>query len=196
MAGTRKPLPPDPPQETKTPIKLNDEKFPVHMFSPNAGIEQALIRAVDASKATIEIAMFSFFSQPIAEALLRAKDRGVKVRIVMDKSQTGTSKLDDWFAWHGLDLRVIRGPDLTRDPRYQKMHNKFAIFDGLMLESGSFNYSSRAETLSFENANFFDDADEIARFASAFLQMFERGQAPKAPRREPKFAVPKSELDS
>jgi len=57
MAGTRKPLPPDPPQETKTPIKLNDEKFPVHMFSPNAGIEQALIRAVDASKATTEIAI-------------------------------------------------------------------------------------------------------------------------------------------
>lgn len=196
MAGTRKPLPPDPPQETKTPIDLNGEKFPIHMFSPNSGIEEALIRAIEASKATVEIAMFSFFSQPIAEALLRAKERGVKVRVVMDKSQTGTSKLDDWFAWHGFDLRVIRGPDLTRDPRYQKMHNKFAIFDGLMLESGSFNYSSRAETLSFENANFFDDADEIARFASAFLQMFERGLAPKAPRREPKFAAPKSELDS
>ncbi|MEQ1920569.1 MAG: phospholipase D-like domain-containing protein, partial [Elusimicrobiota bacterium] len=158
MAGRKKPLPPDPPQETETPISLNGERFPIHMFSPNSGIEQALIRAIEASKATIQIAMFSFFSQPIAEALLLAKERGVKVQIVMDKSQTGTSKLDEWFAWHGFDLRLISGPDRSRDPRYQKMHNKFAIFDGLMLESGSFNFSTRAETLSFENANFFNEA--------------------------------------
>ncbi|MBI2386895.1 MAG: DUF1669 domain-containing protein [Elusimicrobia bacterium] len=196
MAGRSKPLPPDPPMETDKPIKLGRQRFPVHMFSPNAGIEQALIRAIEASKATIQVAMFSFFSQPIAEALLRAKERGVDVRIVMDKSQTGTSKLDEWFAWHGFDLRLIAGPDRTRDPRYQKMHNKFAIFDGKMLESGSFNFSSRAETLSFENANFFNDADEIARYAAAFLQMFERGMKPRAPRREPKFAVPASTPDA
>ena len=189
----KKPLPPDPPQETETPIALNGESFPLHMFSPNSGIETALIRAINASKKTIEIAMFSFFSQPIAEALLAAKERGVAVRIVMDKSQTGTSKLDDWFAWHGFELRTISGPDRSRDPRYQKMHNKFALFDGLMLESGSFNYSTRAETLSFENANFFDDADEIARFAAYFAQMFERGTTPKPPRREPKFASPAAE---
>ncbi len=196
MAGRKKPLPPDPPQEAETPISLNGERFPLHLFSPNSGIEQALIRAIEASKATVQIAMFSFFSQPIAEALLRAKDRGVKVQIVMDKSQTGTSKLDDWFAWHGFELRLISGPDRSRDPRYQKMHNKFAIFDGLMLESGSFNYSTRAETLSFENANFFNEADEIARYAAAFLQMFERGMAPKAPKRQPKFAAPSSEPEA
>ncbi len=196
MAGRKKPLPPDPPQETETPISLNGERFPIHMFSPNSGIEQALIRAIEASKTTIQIAMFSFFSQPIAEALLRAKDRGVKVQVVMDKSQTGTSKLDEWFAWHGFDLRLISGPDRSRDPRYQKMHNKFAVFDGLMLESGSFNYSTRAETLSFENANFFNEADEIARYAAAFLQMFERGVAPKAPKREPKFAAPAAEPEA
>jgi phosphatidylserine/phosphatidylglycerophosphate/cardiolipin synthase-like enzyme len=196
MAGKSKPLPPDPPIETDKPIKLGRQRFPLHLFSPNSGIEQALIRAIEASKATVQIAMFSFFSQPIAEALLRAKERGVNVQIVMDKSQTGTSKLDEWFAWHGFDLRLIAGPDRTRDPRYQKMHNKFAIFDGKMLESGSFNFSTRAETLSFENANFFNDADEIARFAAAFLQMFERGMKPRAPKRQPQFAVPSSASDA
>ncbi len=193
-AGRRKkPLPPDPPQETETPIKLNETSYPIQMFSPNSGIETALIAAIEDSVKTIEIAMFSFFSKPIAEALLRAKERGVAVRIVMDKSQTGTSKLDEWFAWHGFDLRLLRGPDNTRDPRYQKMHNKFAIFDGKVLSSGSFNYSTRAETLSFENVNFFDEADEIARFAMSFEQMFLRGLAPKPPRREPKFVTPASD---
>ncbi|HAZ07930.1 MAG TPA: hypothetical protein DCZ01_05255 [Elusimicrobia bacterium] len=181
---------PDPPRETETPISFNNENFPLQMFSPNAGIERALIRAIEASRLSIDIAMFSFFSRPIAEALLRAKDRGVKVSIVMDRTQAGISRLDDWFAWHGFDLRVISGPNRARDPRYQKMHNKFALFDGKMLESGSFNYSARAEMLNFENANFFDDADEIARYAACFVQMFARGTAPKPPKREPQWAAP------
>ncbi len=193
-SGREKAEPSEMPRSQGTPIALHGEKFPMQMFSPNAGIEAALVRAIQASKATIEIAMFSFFSQPIAEALLKAKERGIAVRIVMDKSQSGTSKLDNWFAWHGFDLRILTGPDRTRDPRYQKMHNKFAIFDGQMLESGSFNYSSRAETLSFENASFYNDAALIARFAAAFAQMFERGTAPKAPKRQPVFDVkPESE---
>lgn len=191
--GARKPLPPDPPQDTDAPIRLHDEAFPRQLFSPNGGVETALLRAIEAAKASVEVAMFSFFSQPIAEALLRAKERGVAVRIVMDKSQTGNSKLDEWFAWHGFDLRVLRGPDDDRDPRYQKMHNKFALFDGVMLESGSFNYSSRAETLSFENANFFNDPNEVARFAAYFAQMFARGMTPKKPKREPQWIVPKSD---
>ena len=189
-SGRRHPPPPDPPEETETPISFNNESFPLQMFSPNAGIERALIRAIKATLISIDIAMFSFFSRPIAEALLRAKDRGVKVSIAMDRSQAGTSKLDEWFAWHGFDLRVISGPDRARDPRYQKMHNKFALFDGELIESGSFNYSARAETLNFENANFFDDADEIIRYAAYFAQMFARGTAPKPPKREPLWASP------
>ncbi|MEK7384120.1 MAG: phospholipase D-like domain-containing protein, partial [Elusimicrobiota bacterium] len=126
MAEQLKPPPPDPPQETDTPISLNGAMFPIHMFSPNVGIEKTLIRAIEASLISIDIAMFSFFSRPIAEALLRAKDRGVKVRVGLDRSQAGTSKLDEWFAWHGFDLRVLRGPDDARAPRYQKMPHKFA----------------------------------------------------------------------
>ncbi len=195
-SGRSKPAPAEFPQDKETPITLHGQKFARQLFSPNAGIEAALVRAIEASKATIEIAMFSFFSQPIAEALLRAKERGVGIRIVMDKSQSGTSKLDNWFAWHGFELRLLTGPDRTRDPRYQKMHNKFAIFDGAMLESGSFNYSSRAETLSYENASFYNDTEMIARFAAAFAQMFERGLAPKAPKREPVFTAPANSSDA
>ncbi|MGH2929099.1 MAG: phospholipase D-like domain-containing protein, partial [Solirubrobacteraceae bacterium] len=165
----------------------NGQEFPRTIFSPQGGIEAALVRAVDASKASIDIAMFSFFSQRIAEALLAAKARGVKVRLVLDKSQASLSSLDDWFAWHGFDMRVIIGPDDTRDPMYQKMHNKFGVFDGKLVESGSFNYSPNAEKNSFENSNWFDLPLMAARYAAYFERMYQQGTAPRKPKREPKW---------
>jgi phosphatidylserine/phosphatidylglycerophosphate/cardiolipin synthase-like enzyme len=178
---------PAPPTDDGAPIEFNGQHFPRTIFSPQGGIEDAVIRAVEAAKETIDIAMFSFFSQRIAEALLEAKNRGVKVRLTLDKSQASLSSLDDWFAWHGFEMRVIVGPDDTRDPLYQKMHNKFGVFDGKLVETGSFNYSPNAEQNSFENSNWFDVPEMAARYAAFFERMFLQGTAPRKPKREPKW---------
>jgi phosphatidylserine/phosphatidylglycerophosphate/cardiolipin synthase-like enzyme len=178
---------PAPPKDEGTPIQFNGEQFPRAIFSPQGGIEDAIIRAVNAAKATIDIAMFSFYSRRIAEALLEAKDRGVAVRLVLDKSQASLSSLDDWFAWHDFDMRVVTGPDDTRDPLYQKMHNKYGVFDGKLVETGSFNYSPNAEKNSFENSNWFDIPELAARYTAFFESMFSQGVKPRKPKREPKF---------
>lgn len=191
-ASKRKPDPdgrtskfPAPPKDDQTPVSFNGETFARAIFSPQGGIEDAIIRAVDAAKATIDIAMFSFYSKRIAEALLAAKKRGVAVRLVLDKSQASLSSLDDWFAWHEFDMRLIVGPDDTRDPLYQKMHNKFGVFDGKLVETGSFNYSPNAEQNSFENSNWFDAPETAARYAAYFARIFARGVKPRKPKREP-----------
>ncbi len=181
---------PPPPEDPETPVRLHGESFPRQIFSPQGGIEAALIRAIEAARETVDVAMFSFYSQKIAEALLAAKERGVKVRIALDRSQSALAKLDDWFAWHGFDIRLVSGPDDERDPLYQKMHNKLIIVDGLLLETGSFNYSPNAEKNSFENVNFFDEPGIVARYAAYFAKVFAAGFAPRPPRREPKFTAP------
>ncbi|MFI5347818.1 MAG: phospholipase D-like domain-containing protein [Elusimicrobiota bacterium] len=193
-ASKRKPDPdgrtskfPAPPVDEGAPIEFNGQHFPRAIFSPQGGIEDAVIRAVDAAKATIDIAMFSFYSRRIAEALLAAKERGVAVRLVLDKSQASLSSLDDWFAWHEFDMRVVTGPDDTRDPLYQKMHNKYGVFDGKLVETGSFNYSPNAEKNSFENSNWFDVPELAARYTAFFERMFLDGVKPRKPKREPKF---------
>lgn len=176
---------PPPPVDAAAPVKLHGESFARAMFSPQGGIEEALIRAIDAAQTSLEIAMFSFYSRPIAEAVKRAFDRGVKTRVLLDRSQSALSKIDDWLAWHGVDVRLLAGPDDERDPLYQKMHNKFLIVDGLMFEMGSFNYSPNAENNSFENANFVDDAPDVARLVAYFNRMFKLGAPARKPRREP-----------
>jgi phosphatidylserine/phosphatidylglycerophosphate/cardiolipin synthase-like enzyme len=178
---------PAPPVDEESPIAFNGQHFPRAIFSPQGGIEEALVRAVEAAKESIDIAMFSFFSRRIGEALLAAKNRGVKVRLALDKSQASLSSLDDWFAWHDFEMRLLVGPDDTRDPLYQKMHNKFGVFDGKLVETGSFNYSPNAEKNSFENSNWFDAPEMAARYAAFFERMFSQGVKARKPKREPKW---------
>ncbi len=177
-----------PPEDPKTPIDLNGTKFPNQLFSPAGGIEAALISAIKAAKSSIDIAMFSFYSEKIAQALMDArKERPeLMIRILLDYSQAGLAKLDDWFAYHGFDVKLLAGPNEGQgDPMFEKMHHKFMLVDGKWLETGSFNYSPNAENNSYENANFLVDASIVARFAWEFARMWELGWKPKPPKTAP-----------
>lgn len=67
-------------------------------FSPtDAAIAGAVIPLIDAATATLDIAMFYFTSQPIADAVLAAHQRGVVVRLVLDASGAGNV-----YSKHGL----------------------------------------------------------------------------------------------
>lgn len=178
---------PRPPVDADAPVKLHGQRFPRVIFSPQGGIEEAVVRAIDAAQVSLEVAMFSFYSRPVAEAIKRALDRGVQARVLLDRSQSALAKLDDWLSYHGVDVRLLSGPDDERDPLYQKMHNKFLIVDGAMAEFGSFNYSPNAENNSFENSNFTDEPSDVARFVAYFNRMFQQAVKSRPPRREPKW---------
>src|SRR5437588_12698131 len=56
-------------------------------FSPNAGATHLVVKTIDQAKQTIRVAAYSFTSMPIGEALVVAHNRGVDVKVVLDKSQ-------------------------------------------------------------------------------------------------------------
>ncbi|MBI5238914.1 MAG: DUF1669 domain-containing protein [Elusimicrobia bacterium] len=192
-SGRGRQIPP-PPQDPETPVQLNDEAFPRQLFSPQGHIEEALVRAIKAAKSSIEIAMFSFYSQKIADALLEMKRSHpeIKIRILMDYSQSKLADLDDWFASRGFEVRLLAGPAGDEgDPMFEKMHNKMMIIDGKFLETGSFNYSPNAENNSFENANFTDDPADLAGYVAYFERLWLQGWKanPRKRKAAPKTAV-------
>lgn len=58
-------------------------------FSLNGGATKEIIKRIDNAGTYIDIAMYSFTSEPVAQAIVRAKQRDVKIRILMDKQQAG-----------------------------------------------------------------------------------------------------------
>ena len=67
---------------------LTLDKTPVQVyFSPKGGCTDAIISEIDQAKTEILVQAYSFTSAPIAKALVDAHKRGVKVTVVLDRSQ-------------------------------------------------------------------------------------------------------------
>ncbi|NNN04624.1 MAG: hypothetical protein HKL90_01855 [Elusimicrobia bacterium] len=178
---------PPPPEDKSTPITVNGAKFQLDYFSPQGGIRDAWIRAIGAAKKSVELAMFSFYSREIADALVALKKdaakKGVTIRLVLDAGQASLAKFDGtpvgkWFAAQGFDVRLNAGPDDHGDPMFQKQHSKFILVDGKFLLTGSFNASDNADMNSFENDNSVDDPVDIAGYVWFFEQLWRRGWDP------------------
>jgi phosphatidylserine/phosphatidylglycerophosphate/cardiolipin synthase-like enzyme len=56
-------------------------------FSPRGGCTDPIIRELNKAKNSILVQAYSFTSAPIAKALLDTHKRGVKVEVILDKSQ-------------------------------------------------------------------------------------------------------------
>jgi phosphatidylserine/phosphatidylglycerophosphate/cardiolipin synthase-like enzyme len=85
---------------------------------------------------------------------VEAKNRGVKIRVVMDKDQSSNrnSKLQ-YFLNNGLETKL----------ESRTMHNKYAIIDGKKLITGSYNWTAAAEKNNFENIVIVSNAPGIIK---------------------------------
>jgi len=125
-------------------------------FSPKGGIAEEIIRQIDNAQEYIDIAIYSFTYEPLAGAIIRAKNRGVKIRVLMDKGQS-QGKYSKYKFLLDNDIVVIQ------DRHAGIMHNKIAIIDGRILFTGSYNWSKSAEEKNQENLLEFIDEEEIIK---------------------------------
>lgn len=113
-------------------------------FSPKGGCTEAVVDALRGAKSTVLVQAYSFTSAPIAAALVDAHRRGVKVEVVLDKSQrTEKYSSADFVAHAGIPTKI--------DDRHAIAHNKIMIIDGRTVLTGSFNFTKAAEEHNAEN---------------------------------------------
>ena len=100
-------------------------------------IVEVLIAKIDAADESIHIASFEFDITSVADALIRAHNRGVDVRWVTD-DEHGIDADED--PDHGqFEMLEDEGIEIKDDQRGALMHNKFWIFDGEIVWTGSTN---------------------------------------------------------
>ena len=73
------------PSASRTPDDKRIEVF----FSPSGGCTTAIVDQLASARNTVFVQVYSFTSAPIAKALVDASKRGVKIKVVLDKSQRG-----------------------------------------------------------------------------------------------------------
>jgi phosphatidylserine/phosphatidylglycerophosphate/cardiolipin synthase-like enzyme len=163
--------PTSPPVDPTPDVNFSGTMLPDYSFSPRGGTEAAIARAIDAARSEADVAMFTFTSKPIMEALKRASARGVRVKLLLFIDQKFPF-LQEAKAG-GMELRFKTG-------RIEKgqMHNKFAVLDGKLLINGSFNWTATAENSNTENTIFTTAPEYVSPYKAQFDKLFLK--APKA----------------
>jgi phosphatidylserine/phosphatidylglycerophosphate/cardiolipin synthase-like enzyme len=157
------------PPACATAVSANGRTFPACSFSPAGGTEAQVVAAIDSANGRVHVAMFSFTSDAVVRALIRAKDRGAEVLVALDRGQLAHETVGTTLRGAGVPVKVLTGPNGGG-----MLHDKFGVMDGLV-ELGSFNWTNNANANNFENALFSADAGDVAGYEAEFQALWSEG---------------------
>jgi len=128
-------------------------------FSPKGGCTEAVVENLAKAKSNVLVQAYSFTSAPIAKALVDASKRGVKIQVILDKSnRTGKYSSADFVAHASIPTYI--------DAKHAIAHNKIMIIDGDTILTGSFNFTKAAEESNAENLLVIHDASLAAKYTA------------------------------
>ena len=110
-----------------------------------------IVALIDGAAESVDAAQFTFSRDVIADALVRAHERGVAVRVAMDAGQDQEGTLSRRLRDAGVELRFVRGKPFGSEGAAGIQHAKFMIVDGRTLLTGSNNWSSTGVSVNEEN---------------------------------------------
>ena len=150
-------------------------------FFPNPSNEQRVVNMFRTCKKSLDIAIFTFTRDSIAQAILEAHQRGIKIRCIGDD---GNSKVK------GSDVRVLASvgiPCKTDNNLRSHMHNKMAILDNSVVITGSFNWTNQAINKNQDNILFIEDKNIANQYTEYFNQIWNSFQTVITPEEAKKY---------
>jgi phosphatidylserine/phosphatidylglycerophosphate/cardiolipin synthase-like enzyme len=113
-------------------------------FVPGEDCEGVIVAEINQARSVILVQAYSFTSMPIAKALVSAKQRGVSVQVILDKSQRSER-------YSGATFLANAGIRTLIDEQPSIAHSKVIIIDGTSVITGSFNFTRSAQQYNAEN---------------------------------------------
>jgi phosphatidylserine/phosphatidylglycerophosphate/cardiolipin synthase-like enzyme len=113
-------------------------------FTPVANAAVPIIKAIDASEREVLVQAYGFTHNGIAQALVRAHERGVKVRVLLDQKSQSTNR-------YVMGLLTDAQIELRQDGKHAIAHNKVVVIDQVIVITGSFNFTNSAASRNAEN---------------------------------------------
>lgn len=136
----------------------------------HGGVDEALAAAIAQAQRTVDIAAYEFNSPALTQALLDAKARGVRVRMVTDdRDGLGSAATT-------LTQLQAAGIPIVTDERSALMHNKFIILDSQVVWTGSWNLTINDTYRNNNNAIALRSQAAVQNYQTEFNEMFIDGR--------------------
>ena len=119
------------------PMHVTDTNNIAIIHSPQTGNE--IINVIDSANRTIDIEVYLLTSKGVISSLERAKERGVRVRIILEKRVIGGANQNafDTLKAHNISVRWASNV-------FTLTHSKIIVVDGKIIIVGSHNLSYSA----------------------------------------------------
>lgn len=142
-------------------------------------LAEQLIGYIDSAKTSIHVAAFEIDLTDVSNALIRAHKRGVQVRFITD-DEFGLGA--DKKPGHGQIAAMQKaGIEIKDDGRNGLMHNKFWIFDGEIVWTGSTNATINGMFEQNNNVIVIRSRELAAVYERQFADMWEGQFGARAP---------------
>jgi len=128
-------------------------------FTPPSNCTNLITEIIDQSKNTIYMQAYGLTHPEIISSLIKAKERGVKVRVLLDRSNLTQkySKIEE-LKQGGIEVGIDKVSGIA--------HNKIIIADNYTTVTGSFNFTISAAKRNVENVLIIQDSN----IAHSYLQ--------------------------
>ncbi|WLQ12293.1 phospholipase D-like domain-containing protein [Hahella aquimaris] len=134
-------------------------------FSPGEQCRRAIIERIRHAQSSLQICVFTISDDKIADEIINAHKRGLKIRIITDNDKSFD---------RGSDINRFKeaGISVKMDDEPHHMHHKFALIDDSVLIHGSFNWTRSASTYNQENIVVTDHPGLVKEFSGEFAKLW------------------------
>lgn len=127
-------------------------------FTPPQSCGDVIVSNVTSAKSSVYIQAYGFTSEKIIQALIDAKNKGINVEVILDRSN-----------FHRKTLTTIKrlrkiGIPVYKDNVKGIAHNKVMIIDNKKVITGSFNFTKNADLRNAENVVIITDKEVAKRY--------------------------------
>lgn len=161
-----------------TVITLQENGMTEAIFGRERSIAEVIESQLALSQNSIDAALHRLNSQRLARALVDARERGVDIRLVIDRSKyeksQATRKL---LSACEFPFRLACG----RDGTGSKMHHKFALLDHRLVITGSYNWTFASESRNHENILLLRERGLVDTFRQEFEALWTNSENSDSP---------------
>ena len=135
-------------------------------FSPGYDILDTVADLIDQATTSIDLCVFTITDSRLAEHILNAHKKGIRVRIISDDRKT----FDTGSAI--FDLHAAGIPVKIDHSKYH-MHHKFGVIDQRICFTGSFNWTYTATSHNQENLLVTSKHDLVQQYHTEFERLWQ-----------------------
>ncbi|MFN2108839.1 MAG: phospholipase D-like domain-containing protein [Anaerolineae bacterium] len=148
-------------------VLFTTPRYPDQATDHQGGIDERLAAAIDSAQTSVDVAAFDLDLPSVTDALVRAHQRGVRVRLVTDS---------DYAESLGPTSLLQAQAPVVFDSAEPFMHDKFVIIDGEQVWAGSWNLTTNGTYRNNNNVIIADSKLLAENYTTEFEEMFVQKQ--------------------